>query len=39
MAQEVRGIIPEAVIEYEDGTLAVDYDLIGVKFREVGHAA
>lgn len=34
MAQEVREVIPEAVIE-KDGFLAVDYDKIGIEFKEV----
>lgn len=34
MAQDVEKIMPEAVI-IKDGYKAVDYDMIGVKFREV----
>lgn len=34
MAQEVQEIMPEAVIE-KDGFLAVDYDKIGIEFKEI----
>jgi hypothetical protein len=33
IAQEVRGVIPEAVFRGRDGYLRVDYDKIGVKFQ------
>ncbi len=33
-AQEVQETTPQAVIELDDGTLAVDYGLIGVEFRK-----
>lgn len=34
MAQEVKEIMPEAVIEM-DGYLAVNYDTIGIKFKQI----
>ena len=33
IAQEVRGVMPEAVFRGRDGYLRVDYDKIGVKFQ------
>ena len=33
IAQEVRGVMPEAVSRGRDGYLRVDYDRIGVKFQ------
>lgn len=35
MAQDVKDIDPDAVIEFDNGTLAVDYDKIDVNFRRV----
>jgi hypothetical protein len=33
MAQEVRAVMPEAVVRGPDGYLRVHYDRLGVKFR------
>jgi Chaperone of endosialidase len=33
IAQEVKGIMPEAVFRAKDGYLRVEYDKIGVKFQ------
>jgi len=33
IAQEVKGIMPEAVFRGRDGYLRVDYDKVGVKFK------
>lgn len=35
MAQEIKEIIPEAVIEGQDGFMRVNYDLIDVKFEKI----
>jgi hypothetical protein len=33
MAQEVQGVMPEAVVRDRDGTLRVFYDKLGVRFQ------
>ena len=38
MAQEVQKSHPEAVVQMKNGYLVVNYDLIGVKFREAPSA-
>lgn len=35
MAQDLQELRPEAVIEFDNGTLAVDYDKIDVDFRRI----
>jgi hypothetical protein len=35
MAQDVMGVMPEAVVTAEDGTMRVKYGMLGVAFRRV----
>lgn len=39
MADEVEKVMPEAVGEGDGGFKYVDYDMLGIEFKEVGHAS